>query len=63
MADPPPDWPHGLGRWMERYDTQSIDCAACASRERKAWNDQQGRDAGQLPIVGRYYAVTLEEEY
>jgi hypothetical protein len=58
FADPPPTWTRGRGRWEERYDVTVLACAACAARERKAWNTQSGREHGTPPPFGEYFAIS-----
>jgi MOSC domain-containing protein YiiM len=35
----------------------ALACAACAARERKAWNANAGRESGDPPAFGEYFTV------
>lgn len=46
----------------DAYSVTALECHPCAARERRAYADQQSRDAGQPPAFGRFYAVTLDDD-
>jgi hypothetical protein len=46
----------------DRYTATAWECHACASRERKAWNEREGRHSDAPPLFGRFYAVTFDDD-
>jgi hypothetical protein len=37
---------------------EALSCAACATRDRKAWNVTSGRDPGMPPPFGEYFVLS-----
>ena len=46
----------------DHYDAEPFTCHACAARDRKAWNREQGRATGAPPDFGVYYAIRHDGE-
>lgn len=44
----------------DHYDVFPIACNACRARDFKAWNRNAGREPGDPPLFGEFYAVTPE---
>lgn len=58
----PADWPHGQGRWDERYTASVHHCAGCVALQRKQWHRSSDRKQGEPPEFGAYFAVDLDPE-